>query len=187
MLENRELVFVTGTTRKFENAKQHFKNTGIKLIQEKLDTIEIQSTEVAQVAKFSAKDASKIINKPLIKVDVGFSIEALKGFPGPYIKFINDWLEPKKILKLMKNEPNRNCYFESVVACYIPGKEIVTFSDRTYGKIIEEVQGENGWGIDRVFMPDGYQKTLGEMSEEEQKAIWSYKRWEALIEYLKDL
>lgn len=183
---NKKIVFVTGNKRKFNNTRKNLEKNGIEIIQKELDTIEIQSDNAAEVAKFSAIHAGNTLKEPLIKVDVGFHIEALKGFPGPYIKQINKWLEPEQILEMLANIKNRKCYFEDVVACYIPGKEVVTFSDKTTGTISKEVRGENGWGIDKIFIPDGFTNTLAEFDEERQIIVWQTSRWQKLCEYIKN-
>lgn len=182
-----EIAFVTGNERKFNNAKAFFKDTEIVLTQEKMDTPEIQADEIKDVAEYSAKYAGEILGKAVIKVDVGFFIEELNGFPGPYVKYINKWLSPDNILSLCKNIKNRRCYFEDVVSCYIPNIGIKTFSTKTYGKLAEEPLGENGWRIDKIFVPDGYNTTLANMSDEERGSVWNPDRWIQLIKYLQSL
>jgi len=82
------LVYVTGNDTKFEVALKTFSNTGIALLQKSLSTPEIQSKSVQEVAMYSARWASKELDKPVIVTDAGFYIEALNGFPGPFIKFV---------------------------------------------------------------------------------------------------
>lgn len=69
---DKVLVYVTGNEIKFNVASKTFKNTGITLLQKKLETPEIQSKSVQEVAKYSASWASEKLGKPVIVTDAGF-------------------------------------------------------------------------------------------------------------------
>ncbi|MBU5225066.1 hypothetical protein KQI36_00110 [Clostridium senegalense] len=84
-----DIIYVTGNNLKFEIAKKVFEGSNINLIQKKLDTPEIQSFNVCDVATYSAKWASEKLNSSVIVTDAGFYVNSLRGFPGPYIKYIN--------------------------------------------------------------------------------------------------
>jgi len=101
------LIYVTGNSVKFDVALKTFTDTGVVLLQKKLDTPEIQSKSVQEVAMYSARWASKELNRPVIVTDAGFYIEALKGFPGPFIKFVNEWFSADDYINLMKDKTNR--------------------------------------------------------------------------------
>ena len=136
------------------------------------------------MSEYSAKYASDKLNKSVIKVDVGFEIEALNGFPGPFSKFINEWLSPEKILKLLEGERNRSAKFIDVVAYCSPGKEPISFIAETKGNIHEKAFGENGWGIDEMFIPDGFKATLASLPDEERVKVWNTEHWNNLAQYL---
>ena len=85
----KELIFVTGNPLKFKLAESIFARSGIKIIQLKANIPEIQAETTEEVAKFSAKYAADMLNKPVLVNDSGFFINALKGFPGIYTKDIN--------------------------------------------------------------------------------------------------
>jgi len=40
-----------------------------------------------------------------------------------------------------------------------------------YGNVIDEVRGDNGFGYDPMFIPQGFNKTLGELDEQTKKSI----------------
>ena len=85
----KEIIMVTGNAGKYKIAKDIFIEKGLNLIQEKIETPEIQSYNVEDVSAYSALYAAKELNKPVIKSDVGYFIPALNGFPGPFVKYIN--------------------------------------------------------------------------------------------------
>ncbi|MCK4429428.1 MAG: non-canonical purine NTP pyrophosphatase, partial [Candidatus Aenigmarchaeota archaeon] len=100
----KEIIFITGNEKKYLIAKKYFENTGIKLIRKNFDCPEIQDMDVVEVAKFSAKFMSEKLNKPIIKSDNGFYIEALNGFPGTYMRDVQDAIGKEGFKKLMVGE-----------------------------------------------------------------------------------
>lgn len=178
------IIFVTGNHRKVQFARVALSAYGIKVLQKKVNTPEIQDKEIHKVAEFSAKIAAEKLNKAVIKLDVGFEIEALNGFPGPFSKFINEWLSPKKILKLLEGEVNRKAKFVDVVAYCEPGKGPRSFIAETKGILSQNVSGNNGWGLDKIFIPEGFDETLASLSDEKRLRVWNTDNWRDLAQYL---
>ena len=103
----QKVVFITGNEYKYEQAKAALKETDIELIRQKIDTPEIQSTKVEEVAAYSSKWASEKLNLPVVLTDSGYYFEALNGFPGPFIKYVNQWFSAQDFLNLMSGKQNR--------------------------------------------------------------------------------
>src|SRR3989344_556765 len=112
----KEIIFVTGNKYKFRVAQKSLMGSGFKLVQKKLETPEIQSDLVEEVSAFSAKWAANILKKPVVVSDGGCYIEALNGFPGPFIKYINKWLSAGDLLNLMKGKKNRRVFWRDCLA-----------------------------------------------------------------------
>jgi len=181
-----KLIFVTGNSKKFQSAQEILKKYGICLVQKKIETIEIQDCDVRRIAEFSAKYAGDLLKKPVIKVDVGFEIEALNNFPGPLVKYINEWLPSQKILKLMEGENNRKAKFVEVIAYYEPGISPLSFVAETQGEIAQKPAGEkSGWGIDAIFIPRGFRTSLATLSNKQRLKVWSKSHWIRLAQYLR--
>jgi XTP/dITP diphosphohydrolase len=125
------IIFVTGNYRKVQSAQAALDKFGIKVLQNDLDTPEIQDKDVGKVAEYSAKFAAEKLNKAVIKVDVGFAIDALSGFPGPFSRYIGEWLGYKKILKLLEDEPNKKAKFVEAIAYCEPKGKPVSFKTET--------------------------------------------------------
>lgn len=178
------VTFITGNPKKVQSAQSALDKFEIKVLQEKIDTPEIQDKDIRKVAEYSVKYAAEKLKKSVIKVDVGFEIEALNGFPGPFSRFINEWLSPKKILQLMEGESNRKAKFIDVVAYCRSGEEPKSFAVETKGVLSKNSSGENGWGIDKIFVTDGYQVTLATLPDEERIKVWNTDHWKKLAHYL---
>lgn len=179
-----DITFITGNAKKVQSAQAALDPFGIKVLQEKIDTPEIQDKDIRRVAEFSARFAANELKKPVIKVDVGFEIEVLNGFPGPFSKFVNEWLSPEKVLKLLDGETNRKAKFIDVVAYCEPSKEPISFIAETYGIISDKSSGENGWGIDKIFVPKDYKVTLASLPDEKRVKVWNTDHWKNLAQYL---
>ena len=109
--------------------------------------------------------------------DTGLEVDALNGEPGVFsARWAGEGCSYKdncvKMLKEMEGVPKgkRNASFRCVITLY--GKGIFeTASGELKGRIIEEEIGSGGFGYDPVFVPDGYDITLAEMSLDEKNLI----------------
>jgi len=177
------ITYITGNPNKIKTAQNFLKRYNIKIEQESMQTPEIQADDPEDVAIYSAKYAYKLLAKPLMKMDVGFHINYLKGFPGPYIKQVNNWFRPEQILSLLEEDKDRRCYFKDVL-CFISKNKTKCFIQKTEGKIAINVSGDNGWGIDKIFIPDGFNTTLASMTNTERLEVWDQNHWQKLAEHL---
>ncbi len=87
----------------------------------------------------------------------------------------------------MAGKPDRSARFRTVISLLFEGKETL-FEGICKGRIIEKKRGEQGFGYDPVFVPEGSAKTFAEMNMEE-KAIYSHraKATEKLVAFLNKL
>ena len=191
--KEKKIIFVTGNVYKFQVAEKTIQGGNIKLIQKKLETPEIQSESVEEVAAFSAMWAADVFKKPVVVSDGGCYIETLKGFPGPFIKYINAWLSANDLLVVMKGKKNRKVTWKDCLAYCEPGEKPKTFVCYFEGTIAQKAgkvifRKEYGW-IDFLFIQTGHSKTLSELPMEEYLGFWSnpkkYDSWERLVKYLK--
>ena len=189
------MIFVTGNKYKFKIAKQALEKISLKIeiSQRKLDVPEIQSDSVEAVANFSARWASGVLKKPTVVSDGGCYIEALGGFPGPFVKYINKWLSAKDILRLMDGRKNRRVLWKDCLAYCISGQQPISFVSHFEGALAGRI-GKNkyrrkyGW-IDTLFIPQGSAQPLSELTAKEYLKFWcnnrNYNSWQKLLEYLK--
>ena len=156
----KKVTFITGNSGKFEIAKKIFSSYGVTLSQEKIDTPEIQTLDIEEVAKYSACYVANKLQKPVIVTDVGHYITALGGFSGPFIKFINQTLKAEDILNLMQGKDNRELIMRECLAYAEPNKEPVTFISELKATIAVSAEGE-GFPIDEVLILEGMDKPKG--------------------------
>lgn len=176
----QEIHFATGNEAKFRSAS--LKNdTGVELVQVKLDLVEPQADSAIEAAIFKAKQAFEILKKPVIVEDSSFHIEGLGGFPGVYAKYVISTIGPRGILKLAEGLDIRRCGFVGALAYADEKGEIKTFEDRNAnGKLALDVDNtvhDKAWSdLWRIFIPDGYDKPLSALSSGEYEE--RNKKWE---------
>jgi len=167
-----KIYFVTGNDGKFKEA-QEILGEDFKLERIKLDLPEIQGVDVCEIAEEKAKTAFAEIKKPVLIEDTGLCFEAWHGLPGALIKW---FLMPdkdrgnEKLIKMLGGFDNRRAEAITVFAyCDESGARI--FEGKILGNISEFPRGERGFGWDQIFVPEGKEKTFGEMSAEEKNSI----------------
>jgi XTP/dITP diphosphohydrolase len=174
--------FVTSNIHKFlevSNLLSEYKIAAAKL---KVEAIEIQDENLEKIAEASVRDAVKNCGLPVFVEDAGLFVEALRGFPGPYSKYVYKTIGLEGILKLMKNSMSRDAYFKSVIAFGSPKEKPVFFVGKVKGKISLRKRGSSGFGYDPIFAPQvGNGKTFAEMTTI-QKNMYSH-RAEALRKF----
>ena len=107
--------------------------------------------------------------------DTGLEIEALDNRPGVYsARYAGEGCSYQdnvdKALEEIQGISNRKAHFTTVIALILNGEEYL-FEGRIDGEITTEPHGENGFGYDPIFRPDGYSKTFAEMDDTEKNEI----------------
>jgi XTP/dITP diphosphohydrolase len=181
------IIFVTGNKYKFSIAKKALIGLDVKLLQRKIETPEIQSMDVCEIASFSAEWASAKLKKAVVVTDAGFYFVALNGFPGPLIKHVDKCFSADDYIRLMEGYKNRKVIVKECLAFSIPGKKTITFVSKTEGNIALRPCGKGISSIDKVFIPKGYNRATAEMEMNEMLEFWKIKIncWQKLVGYLK--
>lgn len=163
--------FVTTNNGKKAWLKREFDALGmtVDIICQPVVLIEPQADTFAEVSVSKVKQAYPIIGKPVIAEDGGFSIPALNGFPGVYSKYVIQTIGNQGFLKLLEGK-NRKAYFTTSASFY-DGQTLKTFERKIEGSVAlreAEKNSDKAWSeLWKIFIPDGYKKTLAEMNETE--------------------
>ena len=119
--------------------------------------------------------------------DTGLEIDALNGQPGVYSARWAGSAESNraKALLELKGKDNRNCHFKTVITL-ITNDKTTQVEGLVRGKITTEEYGHGGFGYDPIFVPEGYDKTFGELPAEVKNSVSHRARAIAnLVEVLK--
>jgi XTP/dITP diphosphohydrolase len=164
MINRLKLLCATGNAQKFALGKIAFGKQGIDLEQVWVDIDEIQAEDPEVILSDKARKAFGALRAPVLVSDDSWSIPALKGFPGAYMKSINHWFEPEDFINLMKFKKDRTIYLDQYLA-YIDEDGIVTFNKRLRGVIVDSPKGEIGSSIMRVVELEDDGMTIAELFE----------------------
>lgn len=125
-----------------------------------------------------AYEIMKTCGEITVADDSGLMVDYLGGAPGVYSarfagKECDDSKNNEKLLKLLDglSGEDRKAKFVSVITLVYPGGETLVARGECPGRIIEAPTGENGFGYDPIFVPYGYDKSFGQLSEEEKNEI----------------
>lgn len=195
-----EIIFATGNTHKAVEAQKALgdsftlimpKELGLtEEIPENGDTLQANAIEKAEYLW-------KRFGKNCFADDTGLEVDALGGAPGVYsARYAGpDKGSEANMTKLLaeleaaakRGETSRKARFRTVVALILEG-EMHLFNGVLEGEIALQRSGSEGFGYDPIFVPDGYTKTLAEISLDEKNAISHRgKAMRALAEFLRCL
>jgi XTP/dITP diphosphohydrolase len=112
---------------------------------------------------------------PCFADDSGLEVDALKGRPGvDSAHYAGAHRNSDDNIDLVLTElheiSNRTAQFRSVISLFLPDGERI-FEGIVRGSILKSRRGKGGFGYDPIFLPDGSDLTLAEMSMEEKNAI----------------
>ena len=167
-------VFITGNQSKADYLAQLL---GVKLEHQKIELDEIQSVSLDDIVIHKVKQAYEIIKRPVLVEDVGLSFKAFAGLPGPFIKFFVDAPNGLESLCRMLDGFNDRSAMGECVFGYYDGKRLKIFRGNLQGSIAMNPRGENGFGWDKIFEPEGYSaRTRAELSDEEYAVLYKVIR-----------
>ena len=171
------VVIATSNAHKVEEYKALMGDDSIEL-QSLLDypgfpDVEENGTTFTENASIKAVAASKYCDAPAFADDSGLEVFSLNGEPGIYSARYAP-TDKERIAKLLKNlegKEDRRARFVCVIAIAFNGEVIETFEGEIRGTIGFEPKGDNGFGYDPVFIPEGENRTFAELSSAEKNSI----------------
>lgn len=146
-----------------------------------LDEPEETGSTFAENAGIKARAAANASGLPAIADDSGLEAHALDGEPGIHsARWAGEEKDFEKAMGLLevalseadaRTPEKRGANFTCVLALAFPGGECETFEGKVFGTLVWPSRGENGFGYDPVFVPEGGTLTFGEMEPEDKHAI----------------
>ena len=133
----------------------------------------------AENARLKAVMISRQLPGLVLADDSGLEVDSLGGEPGIFSaryegESATDAQNRKKLLAKLGERPfgsREAARFHCVLALARAGELVATFSGSVEGEIIDAERGENGFGYDSLFRPDGFEKTFAELSSAEKNPI----------------
>jgi len=132
-------------------------------------------------ARIKAHFAAQTSGLPALSDDSGLMVNALDGAPGVYTA---DWAETGhgrdflmamgKVHDLLKEHsapPPWVAQFCCTLCVAWPDGHDEIFEGRVHGSLVWPIRGNNGFGFDPMFLPDGETETFGEMDPDRKHAM----------------
>jgi XTP/dITP diphosphohydrolase len=175
-----KIIVASSNKGKIKEIKEFLKDFEIVPFNELIEPFEIE--ENGKSFKENAIIKAKAIYQKLpgnivLADDSGISVNILGGIPGIYsARFAGDGASDKENLFKLINELKKRdikktpAYYSAAIALATP-YGIYTAHGFMRGDVIDEARGDNGFGYDPMFIPKGFDKTLGELEDEIKKSI----------------
>jgi len=189
-----KLVFATNNKNKILEVQQLLPST-IEIISLEsigcLEEIPETADTIEENAIMKANYVTQKYGYDCFADDTGLEVASLNGEPGVFSaryageqRNSNDNMD--KLLDALANISNRNAQFKTVIALNLNGKQHL-FTGIALGEITLKKTGNQGFGYDPIFKPEGYEATFAQLSLQE-KGVISHrgKATEQLMAFLKN-
>jgi non-canonical purine NTP pyrophosphatase (RdgB/HAM1 family) len=128
-------------------------------------------------------------NEIVVADDSGLEVQALGGAPGIFSaryagENASDRRNVEKLLRELQEARDRSARFYCVIALAKNGQLMTTVAGEVLGAIAESARGENGFGYDPIFVPNGFSETFAELTSQTKNEISHRARAAAeLVQY----
>jgi len=163
-----KIFFATTNENKLREAREIL-GTGIEGIKIGVDEIQTLNPEKCAVKK--AAEIYKQCQKPILVEDTALLFEAWKGLPGVFIDYFMKTVGNEGLLKMLEEEENRGAVAQTTLVLCRGENDYQIFTGVLEGTVADKPRGEHGFGWDPIFIPNGFDKTLAEMSTKEKNDI----------------
>ncbi len=173
-----ELIFVSNNYIKLKEVQEKLAQLDVTVTNRNFEFSELLENDLFCITADKAIVAYDKIVKPLIVMDTGFYVKNYPNnpdFPGAFIKTnLLDTIGINGLLENMKNVTDRKCLLKECLA-YYDGDNFKVFESSQEGTLAySEYQVTNTDKYTKlfgVFIPEGYSKTIGEMSSDEKEEL----------------
>lgn len=177
------ITFITGNQHKADYLAKYLV---MPLRHQKVELDELQSLDLRVIVEHKVRQAYDIIKKPVIVEDVSLEFKALGGLPGPFIKFFVEHMPLETICRMVDGQDRTatgRCTFG-----YYDGTRLEFFEGHINGTIADHPAGDNGFGWDKIFVPEGHAITRASLTDEQYEVIYrKIKPVDQVREYLQGL
>lgn len=163
---------VTNNRGKLLAAASAFDKEKFIILPVKNEYREIQADSSLEIARYTALQAAKELQVPVIREDHSLYINAL-GIPGPYVNYFERKVPASVLLEILRNFKDRGSYFEVAAVFAEPSGETLEYSFRKSFFLSSEERGDLQGGWNKIIILEGEQRTLAEYPESERTYIWN--------------
>lgn len=162
-----KIIFVTTNKEKLRETREIL---GIEIEPFDFEVDEVQTLDPIECVEKKAEAAFAQVKRPLLVEDTCLFFEAWNGLPGVFINYFVKTIGIEGLIRFMREESNRVARAQTSL-CYFDGEKKITTTGIVIGSIAMEKRGDNGFGWDPIFIPEGYKMTFAELGSETKNKI----------------
>lgn len=163
-----DVTFITGNQAKADYLANYLDHPVKHL---KLDLVEIQSLDPHEVTGHKVRQAYEHVRGPVLVEDVSLEFSAWGRLPGTFIRFFVDEVPLETICRMLDGQ-DRSAIARCIFG-YYDGNKVEFIEGKLTGKIAAQPAGENGFGWDKIFIPDGHSVTRACLNPADYKTVYA--------------
>ncbi len=171
----KKLLMITGNPGKAEEFEKLLDIEHFSVDHKPLDLLEIQSLDIEKIGYHKTLGVFDYVDEiegydAVLTDDTGLTCHALNNLPGPFIKWFLNSIGTDGILDLIKGKDNRTTATCLLTLGMVKERTVFQFKGDVRGKLIE-ARGDNGFGWDKIFLPDEQLLTYAELDSDMKNKI----------------
>lgn len=176
-----KMILASNNAHKVREFGEILAESGIELISQKDAGCDFEVDETGDTfeenAFLKADAVMRATGEIAVADDSGLVVDALHGEPGVrsarYTGRHDDTDYNRRVFLLqnLATEEHRTARFVSSICCVFPDGRVLRARGECEGEITRDMRGDNGFGYDCIFLPEGFDRTMGELSADEKNAI----------------
>ena len=176
-----KLILASNNAHKLDERRAILSSLGMEVVSQKELGLDLEPEETGTTFEensyIKAKAVMDACGMPAIADDSGLMVDALGGEPGVYSARYtgnhddSDEDRYRYLLKKLGDSEQRTARFVSCICLTFPNGDILRARGTCEGSILYGPRGENGFGYDPIFLPDGFDRSMAELSPEEKNRI----------------
>lgn len=177
-----ELILASNNKGKIAEFERILGEIGVKVLSLEqigldIEVVEDKDTFIENAIK-KATEICDICNKPVLADDSGLEVDYLGGAPGVYSARFSapnptTQKNNQKLLEMLKGVPKekRTARFVCTLALAFPDGRLITTRGECEGIILEELQGEEGFGFDPLFFYPPFNKSFAQLDKDVKNSV----------------
>lgn len=175
------MILASNNAHKLDEFRAIFSDMGIEIIPQSAAGCDFEVDETGETfeenAYLKAIAVTRATGQAAIADDSGLEVDALGGAPGVHSARYTgrhddtDAARNELLLHNLGARTDRTARFVSCICCTFPNGDVLRARGTCEGSILFAPRGENGFGYDPLFLPEGYDCSMAELRPEEKNAI----------------
>jgi len=176
-----KLVLASDNAHKLSEFRKLFRTMDVELLSKAeagvSGDVEETGETFAENAYIKAEAVMRASGLPAVADDSGLAVDALDGAPGVRsARYMGDHSDSDEaryrlLLQNLGDRSDRDARFVCALCCVFPDGNILRAEGVCEGRILYAPRGENGFGYDPIFQPEGFDRSMAELTMEEKNAV----------------